>query len=122
MPGRPLVFATATEMVRIAPEALVCIVADGNYSVVRAADGGEHVLTLQLGQVEKRLAEMPGAGAGRFIRIGKSLIVNRGYIAYIHVPRQRLVLSDGLTFRHELSASRDALRQLRNFIETEEIP
>lgn len=55
----------------------------------------------------------------RFIRIGKSLIVNRDYITFINPTRQKLLLSDCRTFRQEVSASKDALRALKEYVEKE---
>lgn len=92
----------------------------GNYSGITMADGANFVLTLQLGQVEKLIAEMLDKDDHRFIRIGKSLIVNREYIAFINPVRQRMILSDCHSFRRELSASKDALRALKVLIEKEE--
>ena len=112
-----LLFTTSSELVRVAVDAMVCVTADGNYSVVIMADGSEYMLTMQLGQVERRIAEQAVSGDNRFIRIGKSLIVNREFITYINPARQKLVLSDGRTFRYEKSASREALKALREYIE-----
>lgn len=110
-------FSTTTEFLRIPEEAVVCVKADGNYSSIMTADGAEHVLTLQMGQIERRIASMVAEGEGRFIRIGKSLIVNRDFITLINVPRQRLCLSDCRTFSHEFSASKEALKLLKQVLE-----
>ncbi len=117
---RRLVFSTSAELVRVEASAVVYITADGNYSTMRMADGSEYVLTLQLGRIEHRLAKTLPSEDTRFIRIGKSLIVNRDYITFINVSRQKLTLSDGRTFRHEASASKEALRLLKELIEKEE--
>ena len=116
-----LVFTTTTEIVRVPPEAVVYVAADGNYSAITLADGENYVLTLQLGQIERHIAAMLDEADNRFIRIGKSLIVNRDFIAYIHPQRQKMVLSDSRTFRHEVSASKEALKALKELIEKEEI-
>ena len=100
-------------------QAVVFITADGNYSAITMADGGDYVLTLQLGQIEKRISAMVDNGDNRFIRIGKSLIVNREFITFINPARQKLTLSDGRTFRHDVSASREALKALKELIEKE---
>ena len=110
-------FSTATELLRVPAGAVVCIKADGNYSSVITADDAEHVLTLQIGQIERRIADMAEAGDHRFIRIGKSLIVNSDFISFINVTRQKLVLSDCRTFSRELTASREALRALKEVLE-----
>ena len=96
------------------------IAADGNYSVVTLTDGTEYVLTLQLGQIERKLMDFVASGDNRFIRIGRSLIINREYISYINPARQKLVLSDYRTFKREATASRDALKALKEYIEKEE--
>lgn len=117
--NRNLLFATSSELVRVPAASLVSVRADGNYSAVRLADGSEYYLTMQLGQIERSIAEQSPSGDNRFIRIGKSLIVNREYIIFINHNRQKLVLSDGQKFRFEESASREALKSLREYIEIE---
>lgn len=114
-----LVFNTSTEVLRVPADAVVFVTADGNYSDLTTADGEDFVLTMQLGQIEKRLAEMLDDNDNRFIRIGKSLIVNRDYITFINPTRQKLLLSDCRTFRREVSASKDALRALKEYVEKE---
>lgn len=114
-----LVFATSTEVLRVPADAVVYVTADGNYSALTTADGEDYVLTMQLGQIERRLAEVLNSEDNRFIRIGKSLIVNRDYITFINPTRQKLLLSDCRTFRREVSASKDALRALKDYVEKE---
>ena len=60
-----------------------------------------------------------GAAGNIFIRIGKSLIINRSYIYYINVPKQKLILSDIATFNHTVAASKEALKQLKELLEGE---
>lgn len=118
--NKRLIFITTTEIVRVPSDNVVFITADGNYSAITLADGENFVLTSQLGQIERRIAEMLDKDDHRFIRIGKSLIVNRDFIAYIHPVRQKLILSDCRNFRHEVSASKDALKALKELLEKEE--
>ena len=110
-------FSTMSELLRVPVDAIVYVEADGNYSTIVTADGVEHVLTLQIGQIERRIADVVEPGDHRFIRIGKSLIVNSDFISFIHATRQKLVLSDCRTFSHEISASREALRTLKEILE-----
>lgn len=114
-----LTFYTSSELIRVPAGAVVCVSADGNYSSIAMADGSNYVLTLQLGQIERRIADMVDSGDNRFIRIGKSLIVNRNYITYINPTKQKLTLSDCRTFKREVSASREALKALKDFIEND---
>ena len=118
--NKRLIFTTTSEIVRVPADSVVFITADGNYSAITLADGEKFVLTLQLGQIERRIAEMLDKDDHRFIRIGKNLIVNRDFIAFIHPVRQKMILSDCRNFRHEVSASKDALKALKELLENEE--
>lgn len=113
-------FSTSGELVCLPAEAVVFITADGNYSSITTADGRSFMLTLQLGQIEKQIQDsVRGEVTACFIRIGKSLIVNRNFITHIQLARQRLELSDCRTFRHEVAASKEALKALKALIEKE---
>ena len=112
-----LIIPTSLDLVRIAPEQVVYIAADGNYSRLVQTDNEERMLTYQLGQIEKMIASQLADEGNVFIRIGKSLIINSSYIYYINVPKQKLVLSDVGKFRHTVTASKEALRQLKELLE-----
>lgn len=114
-----LVFTTSTEIVCVPSDTVVYITADGNYSVITLIDGESFVLTLQLGQIERRIAEMLESDDNRFIRIGKSLIVNHDFITFINPVRQKIILSDCRTFHHEVTASKEALKALKELLEKE---
>lgn len=114
-----LIISTSNDLVRIAPDRIVYISSDGNYSTLIQADGDIRMLSFQLGQIEKMIARQLGVEGNIFIRIGKSLIINRSYIYYINVPKQKLVLSDVETVNHTVTASREALKQLKEFLEKE---
>ena len=112
-----MVISTSTELVRVAPEKIVCISADGNYCTLILADDTTRTLTFQLGQLEQMIASQLGVEGNTFIRIGRSLIINRSYIYYINVPKQKLVLSDVDRFTHTVTASKEALSQLKELVE-----
>ena len=99
--GRHIVISTSVDLVRVATEGVVYISSDGNYSTLIQADGGSRILTVQLGQLETLIA--------------RQLETEH----YINIPKQQLVLSDARTFSHTVSASKDALRQLKELIEKE---
>lgn len=115
-----MLFSTSAELVRVPVPGFVYVEADGNYSVAYTADGAKYLLSMQLGQVEERLANSLPAGESPFIRVGKSLIVNYEYITNIVPPRKRLVLSDSRSFRHEVAASRESLKALKEYVERKE--
>ena len=108
--GKYIVISTTVDLVRIAPESVVYICSDGNYSTLIQADGLNRILTVQLGQLEALIAKQLGTDGN----------VNRNYIYYINIPKQQLVLSDARTVSHRVTASKDALRQLKELVEKEE--
>lgn len=117
--GKLLLFSSPTELIRLPADTVVFVTADGNYSAVTTVDKSKYVLNLQLGQVERIVAGTIEPADNRFVRIGKSLIINSEFITMINISRQKLTLSDGKTFKHELMASREALRLLKNLMEKE---
>ncbi len=116
---KQLIISTSNDLVRIAPDRIVYISSDGNYSTLVQTDGEMRMLSFQLGQIEKMIASQLGSEGNNFIRIGKSLIINRSYIYYINVSKQKLVLSDVAAFSHSVTASREALKQLKELLEKE---
>jgi DNA-binding LytR/AlgR family response regulator len=116
-----LVISTATDLVRIAPDKIVYISSDGNYCNLVQADNESRLLTFQLGQIENMICDQLGTdGDGYlFIRIGRGLIINRNYIYYINIQSQKLILSDVARFTHTVSASKEALKKLKDLMEKE---
>jgi len=51
-----------------------------------------------------------------FIRIGRSLIININHVYHINISRQQLLLKDRDN-TYTLSASKEALKALKEFIE-----
>ena len=116
---RHIIISTTNDLVRIAPENIVYIASDGTYSTLVQADGESRMLSFQLGQIESLIHLQLGESTRDFIRIGRCLIINRSYINYINVSKQKITLSDSKSFRHELTASREALKQLKEILEKE---
>lgn len=114
---KQLIISTSIDLVRIAPDHIVYISSDGNYSTLVQTDNEVRMLSYQLGQIEKMISSQLGSDGNVFIRIGKSLIINRSYIYYINIPKQKLILSDTATFSHTVTASREALKQLKELLE-----
>ena len=92
----------------------------GRHVTVVLHDRTEHVFAFNLLRMQKLVETQLAEEAACFIRIGKSLIINRNYIYKINLAKQELVLSDSrLDGAFRLSASREALRQLKELLEKE---
>ena len=80
----------------------------------------EYVFTMNLAHCQQMMEDQLGKDAMTFIRIGKSLIVNREYIFKINVNKQQLVMSNmEVNQAFTLQASKEALKQLKALIESE---
>lgn len=117
--ARFLIISTTNELVRIAPERVVYIQSDGNYSTLMQTDEQLRTLNFQLGQIEEMIERQLGSKENVFIRIGRGIIINRSYIHYINVAKQKLVLSDATHFSHTVAVSKEALKQLKEHLEKE---
>lgn len=120
MSNKVLIISNANELVRIKPERVVYVKSDGNYSTMVPHDKTEQVFTMNLVQCQQLMEEQLGTEAMTFIRLGKQLIVNRAYIFKINPYKQQLLMSNmQVNIAFELSASKEALKQLKALIESE---
>lgn len=110
---KSLFLNTRDEMFRVDIAKIAYFEADGNYTKFVMCNGLQGVICMNLAQMKDMLSERLGETARTFARIGKSHIVNLAYVFHIAIMRQRLVLSDGLTFTYQLAMSKEALRKLR---------
>lgn len=121
MANTHLVISTTNELLRVPAKHIIYISSDGNYSNLLLQGGEMRMVTFQLGQIERMIAEqLPDMGK-TFIRIGKSLIININNVFLINVGKQQLILTDNIQGRYTLSASKEALRALKEYIEKEGI-
>lgn len=113
-----IIISKGTELLRVPEDMLMYVSSDGNYSNVVTRDGRSRLVSLQLGQIEDLLGEQLEDEGGRFLRLGRSLIINTDYIYFIDVAHQSLMLSDCQGSFCELSASREVLSKLKAYMES----
>lgn len=112
-----LKISTSTELVRIQTEDIVFVQADGNYSDVYLFNGKPHKMTFKLHYFDDVFKKLKN---NIFVRVGKSLIVNKNYIYVINLTSQELMLSGSrLKGEFKLKASKDALKELKALMEQE---
>ena len=116
-----IVISTSTELLRIPSDRLMFVTSEGNYAKIVTQDGHQHLVAYQLGQIEDKICDQLGEDETPFIRIGRSLIVNRDYIYLIDVSEQTIVISDCLKQYHKLTASRKALIEIKVLLENTEL-
>ena len=121
--------STSTELVRVATDEIVYVRADGNYSDLMLTNGNCRKMTFQLHFFDEVFQQLQN---NMFVRVGRSLIVNKRFIYVINLTEQQLILSGGdmkepIVFYgqsktdnpQKISLAREALRQLKELLENE---
>lgn len=133
MSKKCLIISTSSELIRIAPENIVFFEADGNYCYMQADndalpsttgsnnESDKRLITSQLGTIAELIKKQLGRDGLQFIQIGRSLIINRDYIYYVHTQKQQLFMTDSRRLVYHLKASKEALKQLKEKLEREEL-
>ena len=121
--------STSTELVRVATDEIVYVRADGNYSDLVLTNGKSRKMTFQLHFFDEVFQQLQN---NMFVRVGRSLIVNKRYIYVINLTEQQLILSGGdikepIVFYGQTKAdnpqsitlAREGLKQLKELLENE---
>lgn len=111
-----LYFNTRDELNRIEVSKIVYFESNGNYTDIIMVNKLRAVICMNLGEMEKALAEQLGPDDRTFMRIGKRFIINMQYIYQINVLKQQLILSDYDHFAFQISISKDALRKVKDLM------
>jgi DNA-binding LytR/AlgR family response regulator len=131
---------TPTLLMRVSVDEVVYVKADGNYCDLVLINGRSRKLTFQLHHFEDNFKKLKNADM--FIRVGRSLIVNRQYVQVIDLIDQTIVFGgkhllreprtdnphawrpnredEGNDLRdiYTVKVSRDALKQLKEQLES----
>lgn len=89
-----LYFNTRDELTCIDANKVAVVQANGNYSRVVYITKREIMLTFGISKLEDILKSYNNKD-NRFIRLGRSFIVNHAYLQKIDVQKQQITLSDG---------------------------
>ena len=109
-------FNSRDELLRIDTTSVVYFEASGNYTKIVLKNGESGVVCFNLAKIEQTLNAALGVQAKRFARVGKSYIINMACILRINPLKQELVLSNQKTFSFTITASKEALRMLKDII------
>ena len=110
--------STSTELVRVSTDEIVYVRADGNYSDLVLTNGKSRKMTFQLHFFDEVFQQLQN---NMFVRVGRSLIVNKRYIYVINLTEQMLMFS-GQQIKGDIkpvNVSREALKQLKELLENE---
>ena len=113
-----LKITTSTEMVRVRTDEIVYVKADGNYSDLMLVNGQCRKMTFQLHQIEDVFKQLHN---NMFVRVGRSLIVNKRFVFVIKLTEQKLIFTGKSlsTQINSVKVSREALKQLMDLLTNE---
>ena len=111
-----IIINSRDQLFRLEITKIVYFEADGNYTKIVMANKLKALVALNLGQVEKALAEQVKEQAALFMRVGKRFIINRKYIYEVNLAKQCLVLSDFSLFAYQLLISKAALKGVKELM------
>lgn len=89
-----LYFDSRDELTCVDTDLVAVVQANGNYSRVIYINKREVMLTCGISKLETILRSN-NSKKNRFIRLGRSIIINHSFLHKIDVLKQQLVLSDG---------------------------
>lgn len=110
-----IIFNTRDELVCVDVDMVAVVIADGNYSRLFYIDRKEIHLTFGISSVEKELKGAKSAFS-RFVRLGRSLIINHSYLGRIDLLRQQLTLTDFKGHELRINMSRNLIRTYKKAV------
>lgn len=98
---KKLIFRNISGVVFIDPSEVICIKAEGNYSVFHMNNGRTETVTMLLGKVENKLPQ------DHFLRISRSNIINLDFLKKVNTKQSHVILlKNGSEFKCEISRGR----------------
>ena len=94
MPMAKLYFNTRDELISIETDKVAVIQANGNYSRVVYITKREYMLTHGISKLET-IFQSNNDKRNKFVRLGRSFIINHAYFQKIDLIKQQLTLCDG---------------------------
>ncbi len=110
-----LYFNSRDELICVDSEKIAFVQADGNYSRIMYVNKREVHLTIGISKLEETLMQLKGK-YNRFVRLGRSLIINHAYLSKIDVLKQILILSDVTNDDIRIRISKNILKTYKKTI------
>lgn len=89
-----IIFNSRDELIVVNTDTVAVVQANGNYSRIVSINKRETMVTMGITQVENAIKNQKSR-KHRFIRLGRSLIINHSFLQRIDLLKQQIVLSDG---------------------------
>ena len=108
-------FNSRDELIAVDIDRVAVIRADGNYTHIIYMNKHEVTLSQGITKVAEMLSRHQTAQT-RFVRIGRSIIINHVFVERIDVQRQFVVLVDELGNEIRVKASKPVLKSYKNAV------
>ena len=108
-----LFFDSRDELTCIDTDLVAVVQANGNYSRTIYINKREVMLTQGISKVEE-LLKAHNDKQNRFIRLGRSFIINHSYLQKIDLLKQQLVLTDGNKNEIRIKLPKHVLKSYKN--------
>jgi DNA-binding LytR/AlgR family response regulator len=105
-------FNSRDELIAVDFEQVAVIQANGNYTRIIYINKHEVMLSMGITKVSETLLKHKFETA-RFIRIGRSCIINHAFLERIDIPRLLIVLTDGNGHEIRLNSSKQVLKSYK---------
>ena len=99
---------TTTLLMRVAVDEIVYVKADGNYCDLVFINGRSRKMTFQLHHFEENFKKLDSSDM--FIRVGRSLIVNKEYVQVVDLLEQTIIFGGKYLIRPSRSDNPQAWR------------
>ena len=90
------------------------IEASGNYSCILFMKGGKKLLAMTLSKLESLICLSSEEISSKFVRIGRSLIINQDYLTCVNLIKEEIVLSDYNNHIYTLPVSKFLLKKYKS--------
>lgn len=110
-----LYFDSRDELTCIDPDLVAAVQANGNYSRVIYITKREVMLTYSISKLET-LLKSTNNKKNRFIRLGRSFIINHSFLHKVDVLKQQIVLSGGDKNELRIKLPKQILKSYKNAV------
>ena len=111
-----LYFNTRDDLICIDTDLVAAVKADGNYSKVFYITGRVIHLSMGISQLEEIL-KSKASNRNRYVRLGRSCIVNHAFLFKIEPLKQQLILSDGHKCDLKVPLPKQTLKSYKDALE-----
>ena len=101
------------ELLVLETNEIAYIEASGNYSCILFIKGGKKLLAMTLSRLESLICSSDEDGSRKFVRIGRSLVINQDYLTCVNLLKREIVLSDYGNHIYTLPVSKFLLKKYK---------